>query len=49
MMLHVARGPDGPGVAPMSEPLLGRALALATLHATVRVGDHVGRGMRTLR
>ena len=49
MMLHVARGPDGPGVAPMSEPLLGRALALATLHATVRMGDHVGRGVRTLR
>jgi acyl-CoA thioesterase FadM len=49
MMLHVAQHPTGPGVAPMSEPLLGRALALATLHSTVSPGDHVGRGVRTLR
>ena len=48
-MLHVAQHPTGPGVAPMSEPLLGRALALATLHSTVSPGDHVGRGVRTLR
>lgn len=49
MMLHVVQHPTGPGVAPMSEPLLGRALALATLHSTVSPGDHVGRGVRTLR
>jgi len=49
MMLHVSQRPEGPGVAPMSEPLLGGALALAALHSTVEVGDHVGRGVRTLR
>ena len=49
MMLHVAHGRDGPGVAPMSEPLLGRARTLAALHSTVPAGDHVGRGVRTLR
>ena len=49
MMLHVAQHPTGPGVATMAEPLLGRALDLATLHSTGSPGDHVGRGVRTLR
>ena len=49
MMLHVTRGPDGPRVAPMVEPVLGNALAQAAHHATVPLPDHVGRGVRTLR
>ena len=49
MMLHVAHGPDGPGVAPMSEPLLGKALSLADAHSPIPLYDHVGRGVRTLR
>ncbi|SUZ89790.1 uncharacterized protein METZ01_LOCUS42644 [marine metagenome] len=48
MMLHVTDGPDGPTVAPMAEPVLGRALSLAAAHSSTPFGDHVGRGVRTL-
>jgi len=49
MMLHVAQGPDGPGVAPMVEPVASAALAAAEAHAGIPLSDHVGRGVRTLR
>ena len=48
-MLHVTRGPEGPRVAPMVEPVLGNALTQASNHAAVPLPDHVGRGVRTLR
>ena len=47
-MLHVTDSHDGPTVAPMAEPVLGRALSLAAAHAAAPFGDHVGRGVRTL-
>ncbi len=49
MMLHVAQRPDGPGVAPMVEPVASAAMAAAAAHAGVPLPDHVGKGVRTLR
>ena len=49
MMLHVAQRPDGPGVAPMVEPVATAALTAAATHAGVPSPDHVGKGVRTLR
>ncbi|MBJ30885.1 MAG: 4-hydroxybenzoyl-CoA thioesterase [Acidimicrobiaceae bacterium] len=49
MMLHVAQRADGPGVAPMAEPVASAALAAAEAHAVIPFPDHVGKGVRTLR
>jgi acyl-CoA thioesterase FadM len=49
MMLHVAQGPDGPGVTPMVDPVATAALAAAAAHVDVPAPDHVGKGVRTLR
>lgn len=51
MLLHVAHAAAGdtPRAAPMVEPVLGNALALAERHATFPLPDHVGRGVRILR
>ena len=46
MMLHVAH--PGPKVTPMSEPVLGAALAQAEVHAALPRPDSAGVGVRQL-